>query len=112
MSRPRSSAVRRERFRSSGYDHPNATFRNENQIVNVLGQILEGVVRSGILWDLLRGGFGTRSSRGRPDFGAPNFPFPFPTLEAEVNGEWKRVDVEVGHWLAIEDVEVTWQHYT
>ena len=26
----------------------------------------------------------------------PNFPFPFPTLEAEVNGKWQRVDAELG----------------
>ena len=25
-----------------------------------------------------------------------DFPFPFPTLEAEVNGQWRRLDVEVG----------------
>jgi tetratricopeptide (TPR) repeat protein len=25
-----------------------------------------------------------------------NFPFPFPTLEAEVNGKWQRVEVELG----------------
>ncbi len=25
-----------------------------------------------------------------------DFPFPFPTLEAEVNGKWQRVDVELG----------------
>src|SRR5262249_34355566 len=68
----------RDRFRGSGYDHPSATFRNESEIGNVLGQVLEGVVRSGILWDILRGGFSTRPARGRPDFGSPTFPFPFP----------------------------------
>lgn len=82
----------RDRFRSSGYDHPNATFRNDNEIGVVLGQILEGVVRSGILWDILRGGFGTRPSRGRPEFGAPTFPFPFPMPgggEGARGGEWR-----------------------
>ena len=56
-------------------------------------QILEGVVRSGILWDLLRGGFGTRPSRGRPDFGSPTFPFPFPMPgggeDGARGGEWR-----------------------
>lgn len=82
----------RDRFRNSGYDHPNATFRNDNEISVVLGQILEGVVRSGILWDLLRGGFGTRPSRSRPDFGSPSFPFPFPMPgggEGARGGEWR-----------------------
>ncbi len=82
----------RDRFRNSGFDHPNATFRNENEISAVLGQILEGAVRSGILWDLLRGGFGTRPSRGRPDFGSPTFPFPFPLPgggEGARGGEWR-----------------------
>lgn len=83
----------REKFQSSGFDHPNATFRNESQIGNVLGQILEGAVRSGILWDLLRGGFGTRPQRGRPDFGKPTFPFPFPMPgggEGARGGEWRQ----------------------
>ena len=82
----------RDRFRASGYDHPNATFRNESEIGQVLGQVLEGVVRSGILWDILRGGFGTRPSRGRPDFGSPTFPFPFPMPgggEGARGGEWR-----------------------
>ena len=83
----------RERFRTSGFDHPNATFRNENEIGVVLGQILEGAVRSGILWDILRGGFGTRPGRGRPDFGSPTFPFPFPMPgggEGARGGEWRQ----------------------
>ena len=83
----------RERFRTSGFDHPNATFRNDNEISVVLGQILEGAVRSGILWDILRGGFGTRPSRGRPEFGAPTFPFPFPMPgggEGARGGEWRQ----------------------
>lgn len=83
----------RERFRASGYDHPNATFGNGNEIGVVLGQILEGAVRSGILWDILRGGFGTRPGRGRPDFGAPTFPFPFPMPgggEGARGGEWRQ----------------------
>ena len=83
----------RERFRTSGYDHPNATFSNNSEIGAVLGQILEGAVRSGILWDIVRGGFNTRPSRGRPDFGAPTFPFPFPMPgggEGARGGEWRQ----------------------
>lgn len=83
----------RDRFQTSGFDHPNATFRNDHDISNILGQILEGAVRSGILWDLLRAGFGTRGPRGRPDFGAPTFPFPFPLpgggSEGARGGEWR-----------------------
>ena len=84
----------RDRFRSVGYDHPNVTFGNDGQLGAVLGQILEGAVRSGILWDLLRGGFGTRPSSGRPDFGAPSFPFPFPMpgggSDGARGGEWRQ----------------------
>ncbi len=82
----------RDRFRTSGFDHPNATFRNDSEIAGVLVQILEGVVRSGILSDILRGGFGTRPSRGRPDFGSPTFPCPFPMPgggEGARGGEWR-----------------------
>ena len=68
----------RDRFRSSGYDHPHVTFGNEGDIGRILSSILEGVVRSGILWDVIRGGFSTRGPRGRPEFGSPSFPFPFP----------------------------------
>lgn len=68
----------RDRFRSAGYDHPNTTFGNESDIADALKSILGGVVRSGILWDLLRRGYSSRPARGRPTFGSPNFPFPFP----------------------------------
>lgn len=89
----------RDRFRTSGYDHPSATFRNENEIAVVLGKILEGAVRSGILWDILRGGFGTRAPRGRPDFGTPTFPFPFPMPgggEGARGGEWREPQTRGG----------------
>ena len=83
----------RERFRTSGFDHPNASFGNERAIGQILGQILEGAVRSGILWDILREGFRSRPARGRPDFGAPTFPFPFPMpgggSEGARGGEWR-----------------------
>lgn len=68
----------RDRFRSAGYDHPHATFGNDIDIGRVLSTILEGAVRSGILWDVIRGGFGTRPPRGQPGFGGSSFPFPFP----------------------------------
>lgn len=68
----------RDRFRGAGYDHPHVTFGNEVDIGRILSSILEGVVRSGILWDIIRGGLSTRGPRGRPDFGAPGFPLPFP----------------------------------
>lgn len=69
----------RDRFRTTGYDHPQTTFENEGAIGEALKSILEGTVRSGVLWDLLRRGYGSRPTRGRPDFGSPSFPFPFPT---------------------------------
>ena len=89
----------RDRFRSSGYDHPSATFGNESEIGKILSQVLEGVVRSGILWDVLRGGFGTRPPRGGPDFGAPTFPFPFPMPgggKGAQGGEWRQPDTRGG----------------
>lgn len=91
----------RDRFRTSGYDHPNATFGNESEIGKILAQVIEGVVRSGVLWDVLRGGFGTRPQRGRPDFGAPTFPFPFPMpgggdRDGARGGEWRRPDSRGG----------------
>ena len=68
----------RDRFRRTGYDHPQTTFENENAISDTLKNVLKGVVRSGVLWDLLRQGYRSRPTQGRPDFGSPGFPFPFP----------------------------------
>ena len=87
----------RDRFRTSGFDHPNVQFGNERDIGGVLGQVLEGAVRGGILWDLLRGGFSTRAPSGQPGFGSPTFPFPFPRPgggsvgcnEGTRGGEWR-----------------------
>jgi chromosome segregation ATPase len=67
----------RDRFRKAGYDHPHTTFGNDSELSQVLQQILKGVIQSGLLWDLLRRGYGYRRPRGRPDFGFP-FPFPIP----------------------------------
>ncbi len=92
----------RDRFRGAGYDHPNATFENESQLGKVLAQILEGVVRSGILWDLIRAGFGLRYPRGRPDFGGDgSFPFPLPRRDRDDGprgGEWRRPNSQ-GGWI-------------
>jgi hypothetical protein len=68
----------RDKFRRTGYDHPQTTFENEGAISDTLGNILEGVVRSGVLWELLRQGYKSRPTRGSPDFGGTSFPFPFP----------------------------------
>jgi hypothetical protein len=78
----------RERFRSSGYDHPQSTFDNEGNIGNVLGGILEGAVRSGVLWDLLRQGHRSLPTRTSSDFGMPGFPLPFPTPGSGANDTW------------------------
>lgn len=68
----------RDRFRRSGYDHPDATFENNTDLDRILGQILGGVVTGGVLWDILREGFGVRHPRGRGGYGELSFPFPFP----------------------------------
>jgi hypothetical protein len=82
----------RDRFRSAGYDHPNATFGNEGAIADTLKQVLAGAA-GGILWDLLRGGFSTRGPSGRPDFGFPSQPFPFPLpgggKSGSSGGDWR-----------------------
>jgi hypothetical protein len=90
----------RDRFRQAGYDHPDATFGNENELGRILGQVLEGVVRSGVIWDLLRAGFGLRSPRGRRDFGGSSFPFPFPFPgggDSTRGGEWRQPERR-GSW--------------
>jgi hypothetical protein len=78
----------RERFRGAGYDHPHARFGNEVDIGTILGSLLEGAVRSGVVWDVIRGGFSTRGpfDRGNMGMGGGGFggsgggglPFPFP----------------------------------
>jgi chromosome segregation ATPase len=92
----------RERFRGAGYDHPSVVFGNEVDIGRVLAGILEGAVHSGILWDILRGGYGTRPSRSRPTFGAPTFPFPFPMPgggdDGPSGGGW-RLPESQGGWF-------------
>src|SRR5215471_1021697 len=78
----------RERFRRSGYDHPQSTFDNDGNIGNVLGGILEGAVRSGVLWDLLRQGHRSLPTRTSSDFGLPGFPLPFPVPGSGANDTW------------------------
>jgi chromosome segregation ATPase len=68
----------RDRFRSTGYDHPQSTFDNEGDIAGVLKKVLEGAVRSGVLWALLRQRHQSRPTRGSTGFGLPDFPLPFP----------------------------------
>jgi hypothetical protein len=96
----------RDRFRGAGYDHPHATFGNEGDIADVLRRVLEGAASSGVLWDLLRGGYRYRRPRGRPDFGAPNFPFPFPVpgggTTSSSGGGWREPSSR-GGWSPRED---------
>jgi ribosomal 50S subunit-associated protein YjgA (DUF615 family) len=91
----------RDRFRNAGYDHPHTTFGNETDIADVLKGLVQGAIRSGVLWDLLRQGYGYRPPRGRPDFGAPTFPFPFPIPggggERSSGGGW-REPTSRGSW--------------
>lgn len=80
----------RDRFRTTGYDHPHTTFENDGAIADTLKNVLEGVVRSGVLWDLLSRGYGSRPTRGGADFGLP-FPFPIPGGKSSdaTGGDWR-----------------------
>jgi hypothetical protein len=79
----------RDRFRSAGYDHPNATFGNDRDIAETLKSVLAGGAGA-ILWDLLRGGYSYRPPRSPPDFGGPSFPFPQPRPgSSEPGGGWR-----------------------
>lgn len=91
----------RDRFRRAGYDHPHATFGNDNAIAETLRQVLGGVAGA-VLWDVLRGGYRSRRPRGRPDFGYPSSPFPFPIPGGGRNtsgGEWREPSSH-GDWSA------------
>ena len=94
LSRRRSEMEQaRAQFRRTGYDHPQSTFNNDGDIANVLKSMLEGAVRSGVLFDLLQRGYRTRPTRGSSDFGLPNFPLPFPLpggrSEDATGGGWR-----------------------
>lgn len=96
----------RDRFRKSGYDHPDATFDNDIDLDRILGQILGGVVTGGVLWDVLRNGFGLRYPRGRRSRGL-SFPFPFPIpmpdgREESRGGDWRRAETR-GGWSPTHD---------
>lgn len=91
----------REQFRRTGYDHPQSTFNNGGDIANVLNGILEGAVRSGALWELLRQGYRSQPTRGSSDFGFPDFPLPFPLPGGRSNdatgGAWRNPSSS-GRW--------------
>ena len=76
----------RDRFRTTGFDHPQATFQNNGAIADTFKNTLEGAVRSGALWDLLRQGYGSRPTRSGADFGSSSFPFPFPSPGGKATG--------------------------
>jgi hypothetical protein len=78
----------RDRFRGAGYDHPHGTFGNDTAIADALGRMLAGSIGGQILWDILQGGYSTRGPAGRPDFGYPSSPFPFPIPGGGSNGPW------------------------
>jgi hypothetical protein len=78
----------RDRFRGAGYDHPHGTFGNDNAIADALGRVLAGSIGGQILWDILQGGYSTRGPQGRPDFGYPTSPFPFPIPGGGSSGPW------------------------
>jgi hypothetical protein len=78
----------RDRFRGAGYDHPHGTFGNDSDIADALGRTLAGTIGGAVLWDILQGGYSTRGPMGRPDFGYPSSPFPFPIPGGGSNGPW------------------------
>jgi hypothetical protein len=88
----------RKKFRGTGYDHPQSRFENDGDIGRALGSVLEGAVRSGVLWDLLRQGHRARPSRGSTHFGGPDFPFPFPNSGggSARGGEWRNPSTHGG----------------
>jgi hypothetical protein len=92
----------RERFRGTGYDHPQITFDNVNDISNVLKGMLEGAVRSGVLWDMLRRGQRSLPTRGSTDFGGADFRLPFPLPGGRTGdtrgGAWRNPSSQ-GGWL-------------
>jgi hypothetical protein len=97
----------RDRFRKSGYDHPDVIFDNELDLERILGQILGGAATGSVLWDILRAGFGLRYPGGRRRSGGLTFPFPFPIpmpgRHGETGGdEWRRPDSR-GGWFPPED---------
>lgn len=82
----------RRDLRRSGYDHPDVTFGNDNAIGEAIEQVVKGVVRSGILWDLLRAGYGLKQRRTDRGFGTPSWPFPFPLPgggDGPRGGDWR-----------------------
>jgi hypothetical protein len=97
----------RDRFRDSGYDHPHTTFGNEGDLARVLQQVAKGVIKSGLLWELLRRGYGYRRPRGRPDFGG-SFPFPIPGggSPGPIGGDW-REPRSGGDWSPRDDDRFT-----
>jgi chromosome segregation ATPase len=78
----------RDRFRGAGYDHPHGTFGNDSAISDALGRMIAGSIGGQILWQILQGGYSTRGPMGRPDFGYPTSPFPFPIPGGGNNGPW------------------------
>jgi regulator of replication initiation timing len=78
----------RDRFRGAGYDHPHGTFGNDRDIADALGRSMAGTIAGQILWEVLQGGYSTRGPQGRPDFGYPTSPFPFPIPGGGRNGPW------------------------
>jgi DNA repair exonuclease SbcCD ATPase subunit len=93
----------RDRFRGAGYDHPHGTFGNDTAIADALGRMLAGSIGGQILWDILQGGYSTRGPMGRPDFGYPTSPFPFPIPGGSSNGPWGgewRDPSSRGNWTA------------
>jgi hypothetical protein len=92
----------RGQFRGTGYDHPQSTFANDGDLSVVLKNVLEGAVRSGVLWDVLRQGHRSRPARSSADFGSPSFPLPFPMPGDNdgdtAGGAWRNPS-SAGTWL-------------
>jgi len=67
----------RRRFKSNRYDDLRSGFNNGDQIAQMVGELLAGLISSGQLWDLLRRNQRYRDVAGeRPDFGSGGIVFP------------------------------------
>ncbi len=66
----------RERFRDTGYDHPNVVFSNNSMIGDLLSGILRGAVQGAILWDTLERSHEVRYPRNSDFGGGISFPMP------------------------------------
>jgi hypothetical protein len=77
LRRARELAEVRRRFKSNRYDDLRSGFNNGDQIGQMVGELLAGLISSGQLWDVLKRNQRYRDVAGeRPDFGSGGIVFP------------------------------------